>query len=169
MERWKIVPDFPNYEVSDHGRVRRATDSRRMKKGGTRKPSSNEYSYLWITIRDEKGATFRFFIHRLVLIAFVGSCPDGYQCNHKDGDKTNNHLSNLEWVTPSQNINHAYKHGLRSDSKGEKNAHSKLKEGEVWLIKKLLKSSILYQREIAKMFKVDPSTVSRINIGETWI
>jgi len=170
MEIWRTVVGHPNHEVSSHGRIRRSVDSRRYKHGFVLKPYINKQGYMQTTI-DRKC----YRVHRLMLAAFVGPCPPKHQCNHKDGDKTNNHVSNLEWVTHSENMYHAFKTGLVS-KRGEKNPQSKLKEGEVWLIKKLLKSHLcqkgvkgkLKQRKIAKMFKVGVATISLIKSGHRW-
>jgi hypothetical protein len=51
-------------------------------------------------------------IHRLVAAEFLGTCPKGIQVNHKDGDRLNNHASNLEYVTPSENTRHSVVAGL---------------------------------------------------------
>ncbi|UCF55879.1 MAG: HNH endonuclease, partial [Deltaproteobacteria bacterium] len=54
---------------------------------------------------------FQFLVHRLVAEAFIGSCPEAHEINHKDCDPSNNHVSNLEWVTRKENIAHAVKMG----------------------------------------------------------
>jgi len=157
-ERWRTIAGHPNYEVSDHGRVRRVTNSYRniYKKGFILKPLPNGRGHFQLKLNGKMR-----YVHRLVLIAFVGPCPEGCECNHKDGVKANNHLSNLEWVTHSENMKHGYRTGLTS--KG-----IKLNPQEVWLIRKLLKSNLLLQPQIAMMFKVNPSTISRINTGKYW-
>jgi hypothetical protein len=184
-ERWRVIPSFPEYVVSTKGRVKRAVDSQPgvsgyiLKKGFERKPvrSSRGYESVGLTISTNNQKTC--MIHNLVLEAFVGPRPPGYECNHKDGNKTNNHLSNLEWVTHSENARHAYRNGLRAPQNGENNYNAKLKEGEVWLIKKLLESDFhlskkrkqedrLLLREIAKMFKVSLLTISSIKQRRTW-
>ena len=184
--RWRIIPSFPEYEVSINGRIRRAVDSLPranggvLKKGFERKIQKGPDTYRSILlISGEHKKTC--MVHRLVLEAFVGPCPPGCECNHKDGDKSNNNKSNLEWVTPSENQKHAYKMGLSipKDQRGEKNASAKLKAGEVWLIRKLLKSDLhlskkrkqkdrLLQYQIAKMFKVSFITISDIKRRRSW-
>ena len=133
-EIWKMHPIYTNYEISNQGRVRRRTDRTNSKKGKLLKPLYSN-GYLHIQVCKDGTITFKS-IHRLVLETFVGLCLENLQCNHKDGIKTNNFLSNLEWVTVSENHIHAYKTGLKK--KGENHNKAKLKEGEVWLIKKLL-------------------------------
>ena len=65
-------------------------------------------------------------VHQLVYEAFVRLRDKDKQINHKDGNKTNNHFSNLEEVTPSENTKHAYIHGLASGKAGDKNSMAKL-------------------------------------------
>ena len=60
-------------------------------------------------------------VHRLVYEAFVGEIPKGYEVDHIDGDKNNNHYSNLEAVTPSENVKRAYKLGLMIPKRGKLN------------------------------------------------
>ena len=67
-----------------------------------------------------------FGIHRLVLQAFIGPCPEGYVTDHLDGIPSNNRPSNLEWVSYGENIRRAYALGLHSPLKGERNPSAKL-------------------------------------------
>ena len=113
------------------------------------------------------GKTWRT-AHRVVMEAFVGKRPEGRECNHKDGDKSNNRLYNLEWVTKSENEKHAHRIGLKNNGQGDTSYYHKLKSGEVWLIKKLLASAATNQRRIAKMFKIHFSTISHIKKETTW-
>lgn len=186
-ERWRVIPSFPDYVISNKGRIKRAVDSQPgasgyvLKKGFERKPviCSRGYESVGLTISTNNQKTR--MIHNLVLEAFVGPRPPGHEPNHKDGNKTNNNLSNLEWVTHLENVRHACRNGLTplKNQNGEKNHNAKLKEGEVWLIKKLLESDLhlskkrkqedrLLLREIAKMFKVSLLTISAIKQGRTW-
>lgn len=104
-EKWVSVPDYKNvYEVSDAGNVRRVG-------GGKLKPHvnfRNGYVYVCLSKHNQK-KTYR--LHRIVAKAFLGDRED-MQVNHIDGNKTNNSLSNLEWVTQSENMKHAYRTGL---------------------------------------------------------
>jgi len=76
--------------------------------------------------------------------------------NHKDGDRTNNDVSNIEWMTPKENTHHAIETGLRNN-KGINHYLSKLTEKDVIFIKK----SNLKQVELSKIFGVSPSTIWR--------
>ena len=80
-----------------------------------RKPRINKYGYLVLTLsKDGKAKTHQ--LHRVVASAFVDNPFNKEQINHKDGNKENNKVSNLEWVTSEENINHAIKTGLRNDN-----------------------------------------------------
>ena len=186
-EIWKVYSNNTNYEISNMGRIRRATDGKPAK-GNWINPRARKYyilsqflgeRYSTKLLTTTEGKKLSCSIHRAVLETFSGPCPEGKECNHKDGNKTNNKLDNLEWVTPSENQKHAYKTGLqpaideRKTTKGELNRHAKLKEGEVWLIKKILQSSFfkrkgIKQYQIAQMFKVSFITITDIKVGNSW-
>ena len=168
-EVWKMNPEFIDYEVSDRGRIRRRTAGKPNNTwiGKILKPEirKNGYSYIVLYVNGKRKGKL---VHRLVLETFVGPCPEGHECNHKheDGNKTRNTLWNLEWVTRLENSKHAWENGLNK-SRGEENTMSKLKEGEVCLIKKLLLNKIP-QSTIAKMFKVTQANISTIKHEKTW-
>lgn len=166
VERWKQIRNFSMYEVSDAGRIR----SNLMGYSHLLKPAYRN-GYAFVTLHNERKPHAEN-IHVLVLEAFIGPRPKDLVSNHKDGVKRNNKLTNLEWTTQSKNVKHAYKMGLlkapgwRCSGPGERNPHHKLKNGEVWLIKKLLWYKCLH-KEIAKMFRVSRSTISQMNRGFT--
>ncbi len=114
-EIWKKIPGFKDfYEVSNFGNLRSFSD----KQNGKMMTPSREYRgelplYLKTVLRtiDNKNRTRP--IHNLVMLAFCGPTPKGMVINHIDGNKLNNRLDNLEFITQGQNIQHAYDHGLR--------------------------------------------------------
>lgn len=107
-EIWKPVPGFEGlYEVSNMGRVK--SIKRTTTRGGymhLRIDVNNGYVY---TCLHKGNKAYSRRVHRLVLMAFVPDHPkEADQVDHIDGDKTNNVLSNLEWVTGSENMKRAY-------------------------------------------------------------
>ncbi len=117
-ERWKDVPDYEGrYSVSDRGRVRSLprtitdkTGRPRFLRGKILKPILWE-GYLSANL-NKQGKSQRFGIHRLVLLAFVGPCPDSMECRHfPDRDRSNNKLENLQWGTPKENQHDRIEHG----------------------------------------------------------
>ena len=111
-----------------------------------------------------------YSIHRLVLESF-NLVPNmkNLQVNHIDGNKENNKLDNLELVTPKENIRHAINNCLFTlrDQNGEKNHIHKLTEEQVLEIVELSKQNLKYV-EMAKLFNVDPQTISDIIRGRHW-
>ena len=106
-EIWKDIDGFPLYQVSNQGQVRNRSS------GCIRRLSmSNGYYHVDLYKNDGKRHGYTKQVHVLVAEAFLGKHP-GLHVNHKDGDKTNNVVVNLEWVTPSENLQHAYDTGLR--------------------------------------------------------
>lgn len=160
---WRRVPGYEGiYSVSRIGQVRRdmrfaGTNAKLLKLSlGT-----DGYEY----VRLSKGGVQRYFsIHRLVALCFLGECPKGCNVNHKNGDKTDNRLENLEYVTYSENSRHAYRKGLAPV--GEKHGLSKLTTEKVKEIKRLLKTMDVTRT--AKAAGVPYSTVNAIAKGRTW-
>lgn len=105
MEIWKTIIEYPNYEVSNQGNVRNRVTGRVLKQckvGG----------YLKVGLREGKLKQKQITVHRLVACAFLPN-PDSKPCvNHIDGNKHNNQVDNLEWVSYSENSQHAYRTGL---------------------------------------------------------
>lgn len=132
MQTWKSIPNFEGeYEVSNDGKIKSL--KRKVKcRNGLRsvnerilKPKISHGGYLNVQLKN-KGKFYS--IHTLVLISFFGNKPDpSFVCNHKDGNKLNNNIENLEWVTRSENQLHAFRTGLQKkiSIKGEKNKMSK--------------------------------------------
>lgn len=101
-EQWRDVPGYEGlYQVSDHGRVK----SFQRKSEKLLKPVEAR-RYLSVPLRIRGKAT-AYLVHKLVARAFLGEQPDGYVVNHLDGNRLNNHASNLEYCTRSENSRHA--------------------------------------------------------------
>lgn len=99
------------------------------KRGQVMSPSDNGRGYLILGLMCE-GVRKTFAVHKLVALCFVDNPENLPEVNHKDGDKLNNHFSNLEWCTRGSNIQHAFETELRSAS-GESNARCKTDEKTV--------------------------------------
>ena len=135
-EYWKPIPGFEGlYEVSDQGRVKSLL-GRVRPKGHILKPIPHANDYLYVSLyRDHQG--YPYHIARLVLQAFVGEPIDVIYVNHKNLDRTDNRLCNLEWVTPKQNAQHALANGAYPNQKGVHNPSSKLVPEDVREIRRL--------------------------------
>ena len=115
-EIWKPIPGFPHHQASSYGRVRRldhtvklfrkATPITRFYTGKMLCPYENGDGYLLIQLSINKKHTF-FSLHRLIAQVFIDNPKNLPEINHKDLNPKNNHVSNLEWVTPRQNIHHS--------------------------------------------------------------
>lgn len=106
MEEWKDVPDYKGlYSVSNLGNVKSEYTNKLLK------PSVDRFGYVrFSATKNKKQKTLR--IHRLVAEIFIPNPNNLPQVNHKDGNKLNNTIFNLEWCTDSDNKLHAYKEGL---------------------------------------------------------
>ena len=172
-EVWKDIPDFEgSYQVSNMGRVRSVDrvvtykDGRMGKyKGRVLKPGSNR-GYERVVLYNDNGYNNKS-VHRLVLEVFKPHVNMiDLQVNHIDGDKLNNHLTNLEWVTARDNVLHAYDTGLITNI-GEGSPGAILTNTDVLEILQRLDIGEAH-REIALDYGVDRTTISKINRGLTW-
>lgn len=169
-ENWQEVPGYYGlYEASDLGRVRRTRTQ-----GG--RPTSR-------ILREGRNRGYAKFVlcqsncrqtvaaHRVVWETFNGPIPQGMQINHKDGNKLNNRLTNLEICTPSENISHAFRVLKVSPNinpnYGTNNGRAKLNEDAIREIKRL-RAEGLTQKTIAKRFGVSPATISNVLLGKFW-
>lgn len=100
---WRCVAGASFYQVSSCGRIRSFSP---RKSGKEVVQSENRQGYKCIRLVTDSGERKSFRVHRLVAAAFLGGCD--LPVNHIDGDKANNHFSNLEYVTARQNTNHRY-------------------------------------------------------------
>ena len=164
-EIWKGVEEFPDYAVSNLGRVKRLTTRTCAKAGSILKacPRSKSRPYPSVDLcRDGRRRTC--FVHVLVAMAFLPA-PEfaGAEVNHKDGNKADPRADNLEWTTSSGNSLHAYRAGLASAT-GENNGQAKLTEPDVLDIR----ASADDDEALAARFAVSAATVRDARTRRTW-
>lgn len=106
-------------------------------------------------------------LHRLLAICFIPNPKELPVINHKDGNKQNNNLKNLEWCTVKHNCQHAVKIGLHKPMFGIKNPAAKLKYLDLLIIREALQKGFSGY-SISKYYKVDKATIYRIKNGLTW-
>lgn len=166
-ERWLPVLGFEGlYSVSNFGDVM----SMNYNKTGMLKilqPQLSNCRYLTVHLH-KRGKSFHPTVHSLVMKAFRGDPIEPKICiNHKNGIKSDNRLSNLEYCTYSENINHAYTTGLLVPANGETHCRAKLTADQVLSIPGKLTAG-MSQLAIAKEFGVHPSVISKISNGKRW-
>jgi hypothetical protein len=105
------------------------------------------------------------YIHRMVLEAFRGPCPNGLVACHNDGDVNNNRLENLRWDTVSNNAMDKMRHGTMMI--GSSHTNSKLSEEDIPFIRNCIDAG-LYMYEIGNMFGVCKQTIHQIKHGKIW-
>lgn len=160
-ENWRKVvdPDFEDfYEVSDEGRVRRISTGRILK------VSNHPKGYRSIMLSG-RGQRKNFLVHKLVLESFVGSCPEGHESRHLDGNRANNCLPNLAWGTSSENEGDKVRHG--TVTRGERNGQATLSAEQVYGVVRRCGAGES-QRAVASAYGISQSQVSRIVTGRRW-
>jgi hypothetical protein len=159
-EKWAAIEGFVGeYAISDAGRVMSMNFAKSGLPGIMKPRMVRRYMIVCIGRKSK-------YVHHLVAHAFIGEKPAGMQVNHKDGDRENNSASNLEYVTPSENIKHACRLRLL-DNRGEKHSQSRLTEANVYQILEHIGNGRPIVA-IATEFGVHPSQISHIKAGRSW-
>lgn len=146
-----------NYFISEDGVIISRITKTEKEIGGT----ISKWGYRTASLR-LNGECTKHYIHRLVAQTFIPNddCTK-IVINHKDGNKLNNHFSNLEWCTSKENNKHAREMGLNTHS-GENHTQCKLEEAEVYVIRKLHSTGRFSQQELADIFSVHQVHIGRI-------
>lgn len=157
-EVWRHIPYGIKYEVSNHGRVRRKYRKFKNKGYNYLKINKSVCGYGRVSI-DKK----QMYVHKLVAEAFLEKEPQHQCVNHKDGNKMNNDVNNLEWCTYKHNINHAIDNGLMP-----KTNSSCLTENDVLQIRSLHEHGWFKKKDIAKAYNITRGSVYNIISRKTW-
>lgn len=163
MEHWKDIKGFEGlYQVSDFGRVKslnynHTNESRILK---TRKQRNG---YLLVNL-NKKGKQYFFLVHRLVAETFLENPENLPQVNHKDENKTNNRVENLEWKSPKDNCNH----GTRNERSAKTRTNGKLSKQVLQYTKngEFVKEWVSLS-EIKRKLGYNKSAISKVCRGNT--
>lgn len=168
---WKQIEKAPKYEVNKEGAIRNIRTQYIVK------PRINKTGYYDVRLHlgPERHKNITCLIHQEVAKAFIPN-PNNLPCvNHKDGNKLNNNVDNLEWCTYSENLKHAWDNKLKvethkSRNAGEASGNAKLTNEIVQYVREVYKP---YDREfsagaLAKKFGIDPSVMLKIIKKERW-
>lgn len=109
----------------------------------------------------------RYLVHRLVAVAFLPNPEKLPQVNHKDGQRNNPAVENLEWCDQFQNMRHALDTGLFPSRKGEKNGRATITKETAKAIKEQLADGVPMP-QISKVFQVSYGVIANIKYGRTW-
>ena len=153
MSRIYRTLTISDYDITAEGEVINKLTGKRLK------GQLNGKGYLRVGIGKKL-----LFIHRLVAEKYIPNPKGKPQVNHKDGDKTNNRASNLEWVTNKENREHAVKNNLYK--KGENCTWHKLTQNDVLYIRQNYPK--IKRNELAKRLNVSPNTISDVFYHRTW-
>lgn len=174
-EQWKDIQGYEGlYQVSNMGKIKALR--RRVDTGKCHREWGEHFlsygvddSGYFRTNLAKDGANKTVKVHRLVAEAFIPNPDNKPTVNHKDGNKQNNSVENLEWATMSEQLHHAHKVGLKSTA-GEKNPMHKLSKEDVeWIRNNYIPRHKEYGAvALARKFNVHRKTISRINVGSYW-
>ena len=164
FEEWRDIKGYEGrYQVSNMGRVKtveRFKSDGRHQSEGIRKTQLDFHGYEFALLYNGHKMC-RHSVHVLVANAFIPNPEHKPQVNHIDGNKTNNVVDNLEWVTASENQLHAIAHGLVIPKRGDATKRTKVSDADVLRIRELRKTGEKLQH-LADMFGLSLAHVGRI-------
>lgn len=160
---WRDIPGMPMYEVSDKGEVWSKWTSVLLRCTA----GSNKYLRATLTVPTLSGNVERYFtIHRLVLLAFRGPCPKGFQGAHLNGDRGDPRLSNLAWVHPKENAAHRLLHGTQVQ--GESSPNTQTTDAQAIEVRRLATEEGWRGATIARHLRISIKAVNNLLRGLTW-
>lgn len=163
MEQWRAVDGWP-YEVSDQGRVRRGREpGQGARPGRVLRPWVHSTRCYCISLFRCGAKPVSARVHRLVAAAFIGPEPQGHEVNHINGDRFDNRVENLEYVTSSENKQHAFANGLIPS--GEEHPFAKLTNEQV---REIRVGGGEAQWVTAERYGISQSQISRIRAGRIY-
>jgi len=168
IEEWLPVAGHPMYEVSNLGRVRSNSRAFRNKKNNIMKLTPNQKGYLKIQLMDSSERGKRYSVHALVLTTFLRPKKHGEECDHIDNNKTNNCISNLQWLSRSENI---AKKNQQNPLYGERHPRAKLNATAAEEIRKTksdAKGTRWGAASLARKFGVSRRTIFNVINGTHW-
>ena len=158
--RWRWAPGYEGlYLVSEDGEV--MTLPRGGKDAHTLTQFDTGNGYRKVLLYSSDGIATNQLVHRLVATAFCEIRQGATEVNHLDGNKSNNHASNLEWVTPSENKDHASR---VLGGNHRKPGRRKFDDEQV----RYIRSSTTGSRPLARQFGVSPTAIRQIRTGKTY-
>ena len=163
-DAWRPVPSFEgHYEVSTSGQVR----SVKFGKQKLMRPTLDTDSYRGVCLC-KQGTIIRRKVAKLVALAFIPNPENLPVINHKNGNKTDDNVGNLEWCSVKHNTRHAMRLGLLN-CRGEQNPGAKLTAMQVDRIRTLYADGDHTQRQLGKLFEVSQRAIGRIVNRTHWI
>lgn len=172
QEEFRLVPGFTNYRVSNFGNVERWYKGDKTGRKDRSQPSWKHLNgtvvksgHVAVILRINL-ISYRRYIHRLVLEAFIGPRPQGLVCCHNNGNPADNRLCNLRWDTQKSNALDKVKHGTQTY--GEKCPASKLTQEQVIEIIKQYKPGVVSTSMLGKMYNTTQTNVWNIVTKQTW-
>lgn len=175
-EEWKYILNIPllnGYECSNFGNIRN------LSKNYFTNGSITQKGYVKLYVRKKGDKVYCFPIHQLVLLCFIGPCPYDHCPDHKDTIRHNNRLDNLQYISNIENRKQGgrkFKGKMREDGFGDKISEalsgeghplSRLKNEDIFKIRSLSDNGMLH-KEIAILFKMSRSQISRISRRTAW-
>lgn len=157
-ELWKPLLEYKGIEVSSIGRIRKAANKRRKERILTEFPKDRD-GYYRCSVQKLDGTWTSQPIHRLVAKAFIDNPYNKGSVNHIDGNRTNNKVENLEWVTAKENVYHSFKYGNRKICK-EVPKKTILTDFQISQIDKL--RTLYTVNQISKLFNIEYQSLKNI-------
>lgn len=161
-ERWETIEEFPNYMISTESRVMNKT-TLKLISTHYNKRFKHRAIRLW-----NNGKTRILKLYRLKAIAFIPNPENKPQVNHIDGNRMNEDLSNMEWMSASENMKHSYDTGLCKGffKKGLDSQNLKLSKDDVLLLRQWKKSGFYDFQKIGRVFNVCNQYADRVANGK---